>query len=211
MAKIKCYYNHIIYPRGNIKSKNGFTIVLYNFISGDDDKGRIKRNTPFIGVGNYLTGLSNAEYELEGDWQTNKKTGDRQFCIKSCSENLHKSKNCIIEFFSQCTLQANAKKIYRTFGENTFDKLDQNINLIKEVGLSDMTTNKIKRFYINKRSGTRLLSELYEYDVDTSLVYQIIEDGYSYNDISSDPYILYKKYGMNFAECDKYAKTKAGI
>lgn len=211
--KITCKHHFTLFPKENQTSSNGFSIALYNpteQIMGPD--GTIV--TSFAASGYILPVQKDQTYTLEGEWASDKKSGELRwtFQVSDFEEIMPTNKDGIIRYLK--TLQgigpALANNIWDAFGSNTFDILENSPARLLEVkGITANKMEKIQASFLKQGKGRKLFSTLMSYNVPShriTAIYEKFEDN-ALDVAQNHPYLLAKVAGIDFKTADKIAKA----
>ena len=147
-----------------------------------------------------------------GDFSVNPKFGE-QFVAESYEEIVPTTKDGIVEYLS-CGIFKGiggklAQRIVDSFGENTFDIIENHISKLSEVkGITPQKAVSIQETYIDNNAIKEKVSFLRQYGVSMFLILKIYKryGKKSIEIVSENPYILSKEIdGIGFVKADDIA------
>lgn len=167
-----------------------------------------KNASYFTAVGIDLPTAKNIEYSFNGIWEVDKK-GREQFKVESYEEVIPTEKDGIIKYLKTLDgiTKNNALLLYNYYGEDIFNVLDNNIDSVKESGLSTRAFNKLKPCWLQKRTGKEFYSYMLSFDIPKAVVTKIYEkyEEFALNIAKQNPYSLIQIKGFSFYMADKLA------
>lgn len=153
---------------------------------------------------------------LNGNWEPYKnKKGQTTytFRVDLCSEYRIREKKAIIKYL--CSLRGVGKKlarrIYRKFGDDVYDVLDEDITRLKEVwGVGRKKFTTISMDYLSRGAAKKLYTYLYKYNVPPKKINEIYED---YQDDAIDtireyPHKFYLNNKLSFAVAERIGQEE---
>ncbi|MDR3285222.1 MAG: ATP-dependent RecD-like DNA helicase [Holosporales bacterium] len=185
--------------------ENGFTVAKVR-IKGRQDFVTVVGNIPDHSLGGILN--------MQGIWTSHPKFGE-QFKIISCSCSVPAAVYGIEKYLGSGLIKglgpAVAKKIVSTFGEKTFDVIEENPNSLLTIpGVGKGRVNTIKQAWQEQKEIRAVMVFLQNYDVSTAYAIKIYKK-YGNDSIflvKSNPYRLASDiWGIGFATADKIAQN----
>lgn len=200
--QIDCEYVHELF----VNDDNGYSVIIYRF-TGAGENCPVPEGKEFTAVGYYLSRLKKTKITLTGEWKRDAKHG-LQFAAKECSETVQKSREGIVGFLSSGMIKGIGKglagRIYGTFGENTLEIMDSDIERLVEVpGISARKMKKIKESYAAVCGSRKFISFLASYGIQPAMAKKIYEKKISLEEIKKNPYILLDVNGISFQTADE--------
>lgn len=140
MNYVKGKFKNIIYE-GN----SGFQIGLFKIIETNIEALKEKKTVTYTGYFNDV--LETDTYILYGEYIKHERYG-YQINVKQYEKIIPEGKDAVIEFLTSTFVkgcgEVTAKKIYKTFGDNTLTKIKENKNNLELIGgLSEKKKNQI--------------------------------------------------------------------
>ena len=141
-----------------------------NFIVAKYEDKNTHKN--FTAVGNNLPLFSNAQYKFVGEWQESSKY-KRSFKVEHFEIYVEKSLDSIVGFLS-CGIfpfmgLKTAQRVYDTFGDDTIEILNNDINRLLEIkGFSKKKLKKFKPIWESENTKKELANFLLKYNIPTS-------------------------------------------
>lgn len=198
-------YTFTIWPRaGSVESSEPFRVCKYVCTDGSV-------NGDFVAAGNGLCEIKNVTVTLYGEWQ--QKKGRTTFQVSSWSMAEPDTKEGIIEYL--CSLKCGigkkrAEAVYATFGENTWDIIENQPERLKEAGLGIITIRNtcaaLKKGQMQAKIMHLFRDTQITYTQVNNLVKVFGED--SLNVLELHPYQACKVDGFNFCIIDAIALKK---
>lgn len=163
-------------------------------------------------TGHALGITENSQVEISGTWTNNKKYG-WQIKLKNYEVKRPHTKTGIINYLSSGLIkgigEATAKKIYKQFGDQTYDVLDNEPDRLSEIpGLGKKTVARIKKSWMEQHAGKAVIKFLADYDISVKKAIKVYETlgNDSIEKIRTNPYCLEELVsGIGFIEADKIA------
>ena len=185
---------------------NGYTVAVFET---EEAAFTVVGSLPAVSVGK--------SYRLQGKFTVNPRYGE-QFAISSFEEIMPSTKDGIREFLSSGALKGIGKKtaaaIVATFGEETFEIIEQNPERLVEVpGIGVKTAQKISDAFADQREFARVVMELQQYGIGAAQTLKLynVYGADTVEIILENPYTLIDNvYGVGFRKADKIAE-KIGI
>lgn len=182
--------------------KNGYSVCKYQ-------NQETKKNITCVGTD--LPVIKNITYIFYTENFSSSRYGN-SYKVTGFEEYINKSKGDIVAYLS-CGLfpsisEKMAENIFDTFGENTLEILDKDVDsLLKVSGIGKKTLSKIKDGYIQKRVNRDLVKLLAPYGVSISLIQKISKklEANALDSIKTNPYYLLDYSGIPFLTVDKLA------
>lgn len=156
---------------------------------------------------------------IQGEWKDTGKYG-KQFDIKKYSQLQADTKESIVGFLGSGVLKgigpSRAKEIYKLFGDDSYNILDNNIERLAEVkGINAASIPEMKTEWLEKRKLASLNALLGSSGITSDMCRRIYESMNGFDvveEIKKNPYIMITKVdGVGFIKADKYAQDSSEI
>lgn len=166
----------------------------------------------FTAVGTMLSPIPGESIEVVGEWINNEKFG-QQFKVSSYRSVLPSTNEGIEKFLSSGLIAGigpvTARKIVKTFGEDTFDIIENQIEKLTQIsGINAHKLQTIKQTWDENKEIRQIIIFLQQYNVSPTLATKIFKQ-YGNNTIKivqENPYRLaYDIFGIGFLTADKIA------
>lgn len=204
-------------PRKGQESPNGFTVIKY--ICNDhkeddplavDEEGNDLYHKEFSANGTFLPSVESLKYEIKGQWVKDKY--GRTLKVTEFTEEIPQDEDGIKAYLSSGMIKGigpkQAKKIYETFGNDTFSILDDTPERLLEVkGIKEKNLEKIITSYVAHRSAREIVKVLSPLGVSTNKIVKIYNKfkDTAYETVTQHPYQLCGN-GIGFKTADLIAK-----
>lgn len=159
-------------------------------------------------TGTALPTLKKIKYEFVGEWVNHPKFG-RQFKAASFEEMVSSDSESIIDYLTSGLIKGigpvTARNIVASFGIDTLDILDRDINRLKEVkGISDGKLIQISESYTLARASRDVALTLRKYGIGPKLSAEVYLKfkADAMNVIRTKPFLLCQVNGISFIQAD---------
>ena len=200
MEQITCKVEAIIFR----DFENGYTVC----------KCKSEKGMSLICNGTLPDVMEKNQIRAEGIWEKHKKYG-YQFSVKNYEQILPREKNAVIEYLGSGMFKgirkAYAERIYKAFGESTFDVLDKEPERLKEVsGISDKNIIPIVESWRKHRAIKNIMMFLTTHGISTNIAMKIFNQygSNSVEHLKNNPYDLCNDvWGIGFKTADGIARS----
>jgi len=167
-------------------------------------------------VGYFPKLSSDVTYEFLGEWVTHQTYG-QQFKVQSFVKAEAQSISGLISYLSSPYFQGigpkTAEKIVELLGENAIEKILENPEELKKVGLNAIRIAKLKQQLIENQTHEHILVTLYSYQISGKIAMKLLNTYQmaTISKIETNPYQLIEDIdGIGFLKADDIAK-KVGL
>lgn len=198
-----------------IFENNNFSIKTFKSMGSVTlPNGRATRN---ITIKGYFIPDSPIDLVLEGDFDLKPHVNEKgkksySFNVTSCKELKIPEQETIIKYLSSIKGIGDklAKRIYKKFGDDTFEVLDNNIEELKNIsGVGKKKYEIISRDYLSRGAARELFIYLTQFHVSNRRIEKIfnIHKIDALDKVHNHPYSLYLLNLLSFETADRIAKV----
>lgn len=209
---LKCKPSWVVYEN-NGPTGNGYMVVSYKLLDGVPEAKEVKLvvGQNFTAVGYYLPTSKGSIAYLDGKWEDGKR--GLQLKVETATEEVERSQNGIVEYLSSGMIpgigKRTAEKIYKQFGNETIDIMDNDIERLSEIkGITQKKISRIKEGYKEAVGSRECIVFLANFGISPKKACSIANTlKVSVAEIKENPYLLIKSKGISFVKADEIAKA----
>lgn len=210
----------VLFPPKGKETENGFTILVAvcNSHKKDDPSAADPKGNDLFGKkitikGNYLPMAKGIQCEIEGKWLTDKR--GEYFSPSSVKEEVPENETGIIAYLTSGLIkgigQATAKAIYKTFGDDTLNVMDNSPERLLEVsGIKQKKLEKIISSYTSYRGAKDVVAILVPLGIGAKKAVNIYNrfKQESVDIVKNHPFRLCEATGISFQTADLIAQKQ---